>query len=174
MGNAGEMKNTVEAESNTDASRMPSDVLWAVYPHQRDPFYDRKLFFIPKVLSNLVPASFPPDHEETPDHQLHLGWVLDQHGSTCSPGPSPAPTLNDTLEEVKDGCRKDKVPVSLNASSFLDSGSYTDVVLKCADDTYNVHGLVLMMHSEYFVKALTIGMQVRYPLRFCRLPHVHV
>ncbi|KAI0573098.1 BTB domain containing protein [Pyrenophora tritici-repentis] len=41
--------------------------------------------------------------------------------------------------------------------SFLTSGDYSDLVIKCGNETFNVHKVIVCTQVEFFARAIKFG-----------------
>lgn len=49
-------------------------------------------------------------------------------------------------------------------ASLLDSGEFSDLTVKCGDETFAVHRMILLPASKVFAAACSGGFKVRPPL----------
>ncbi|CAE6997341.1 hypothetical protein CFE70_000466 [Pyrenophora teres f. teres 0-1] len=65
--------------------------------------------------------------------------------------------LTELIKRQVDGIACDKITSADYISSCLTSGDYSDLTIKCADETFNVHKIIVCMQVEFFARAVKFG-----------------
>jgi len=68
--------------------------------------------------------------------------------------------LADAMKRSVHHINGDMIPYTNPIGSCLTSGDYSDLAIKCGDDIYKVHKLIVCTRSEFFARAVKFGGKV--------------